>query len=179
MSFKENEGKLFFTVADTGIGISDADQRKLFRLFGKLSSSSKINTSGIGLGLHICKKIIETFGGKITLESTLGVGSRFTFSITTSLAQQGENPNLIESLSQEEEGKGNPQLATSPKEIHLTHASLDESHLKKASSPLEDVSEKNESPRQLSVMLEDAGVDVSSISDFASAPFMQLVNVAS
>ncbi len=56
---------------DTGIGISDADQKRLFRLFGKLGSSQSINTSGIGLGLSICKRIIETFGGRINVESKL------------------------------------------------------------------------------------------------------------
>jgi signal transduction histidine kinase len=56
---------LKISVSDTGIGISVADQAKLFRLFGKLSATSSMNTSGIGLGLSICKRIVETFGGKI------------------------------------------------------------------------------------------------------------------
>jgi signal transduction histidine kinase len=75
-------------VSDTGIGISEADQRKLFRLFGKLTTSSNMNTSGIGLGLNICKKIVETFGGGIYLQSKVGEGSHFTFTIQT-----GEQPN--------------------------------------------------------------------------------------
>ena len=48
-------------VTDTGIGITEEDQQKLFRMFGKLSSSASINTSGIGLGLFICKRLCETF----------------------------------------------------------------------------------------------------------------------
>ena len=42
-------------VEDTGIGIRREDSDKLFKLFGKLESTSKINTNGIGLGLSICK----------------------------------------------------------------------------------------------------------------------------
>jgi signal transduction histidine kinase len=58
---------LITSVSDTGIGISETDQKKLFTLFGKLSSTSQYNTSGIGLGLNICKKITETFNGSITV----------------------------------------------------------------------------------------------------------------
>jgi signal transduction histidine kinase len=42
-------------VKDTGIGIKNEEKRKLFTLFGKLETTAKINTSGIGLGLNICK----------------------------------------------------------------------------------------------------------------------------
>ncbi len=66
-------------MSDTGIGISEADQGKLFKLFGKLSASSSINTSGIGLGLSICKKIVESFGGRISVQSDAGHGSTFSF----------------------------------------------------------------------------------------------------
>jgi signal transduction histidine kinase len=61
--------------------MTDADQKKLFQLFGKLRSTSSINTSGIGLGLSICKKIVETFEGNIVVSSKIGQGSTFTFSI--------------------------------------------------------------------------------------------------
>ena len=46
------------TVKDTGIGIKNDDKNKLFTLFGRLESSSAINTTGIGLGLNICLKIV-------------------------------------------------------------------------------------------------------------------------
>lgn len=56
------------SVADTGIGIKKEDKARLFSMFGKLEDTSKINTSGIGLGLNICKTIVEMFEGKITLD---------------------------------------------------------------------------------------------------------------
>ena len=71
-------------VNDTGVGISEEDQKKLFQMFGKLRSTASINTNGIGLGLFICKRIAETFQGAITLEhSKLGEGTTFAFTILT------------------------------------------------------------------------------------------------
>ncbi|CDW86801.1 -like sensor kinase protein [Stylonychia lemnae] len=74
--------KLFFTVKDQGIGIKHEDRKKLFTLFGKLESTASINTSGIGLGLNICKMIVESFGGQIYIEDNKGEsGTSFTFTI--------------------------------------------------------------------------------------------------
>jgi signal transduction histidine kinase len=54
---------LEIVVADNGIGIKKEDQNKLFKLFGFLEQTKEINVKGIGLGLHICKLIVEQFGG--------------------------------------------------------------------------------------------------------------------
>lgn len=54
---------MIVSVSDTGIGIAEEDKNKLFNLFGKLESTALINTTGIGLGLSICKKIVEAFDG--------------------------------------------------------------------------------------------------------------------
>ncbi|CAI2387449.1 unnamed protein product [Moneuplotes crassus] len=62
-------------VIDTGIGISKSDQKSLFKLFGKLSSNHNRNKTGCGLGLTICKKLIEKLGGTITLSSKENVGT--------------------------------------------------------------------------------------------------------
>ena len=53
---------LLISVRDTGIGISEEDQKKLFRWFGKLEKTG-LNSHGIGLGLMICKSIVEAAGG--------------------------------------------------------------------------------------------------------------------
>ena len=67
------------SVQDSGVGISEEDSKRLFKLFGFLKSSQKMNTKGIRLGLHIAKLITEKLNGKISLDSEVGVGSNFTF----------------------------------------------------------------------------------------------------
>ena len=71
---------LFITVRDTGIGISKKNQGKLFKFFGFIKDSERMNTNGVGLGLVISKQITRQFDGDVSVESTLGAGSSFTFS---------------------------------------------------------------------------------------------------
>ena len=66
---------------DTGIGIKPHDRVKLFRLFGTLSSTRAMNTSGIGLGLVISERIVKSFDGTIGVKSKFGYGTKFAFSI--------------------------------------------------------------------------------------------------
>jgi PAS domain S-box-containing protein len=72
---------LTFEVEDTGIGIALADQDKLFQPFSQIQSNSNRKYKGTGLGLSICKKIVTLMGGEIGLESLLGKGSLFWFTI--------------------------------------------------------------------------------------------------
>ncbi len=65
-------------IEDSGIGISDADQKDLFQAFKQIESDTKRRYSGTGLGLAISKNLARLMGGDIRLESQLGKGSRFT-----------------------------------------------------------------------------------------------------
>jgi Amt family ammonium transporter len=68
-------------VIDSGIGIKKEDMNKLFKLFGFLDTTKELNTKGIGLGLHITKKICQALGGDIFCESEWEKGSTFTILI--------------------------------------------------------------------------------------------------
>jgi PAS domain S-box-containing protein len=68
-------------ISDTGIGIAPQNFDKIFETFGQVGETLKDRPKGTGLGLPICKKIIEHFGGRIWVESQLGVGSTFFFSL--------------------------------------------------------------------------------------------------
>jgi signal transduction histidine kinase len=75
---------LLVAVHDTGSGISEIDQSKIFNEFQQADSSLVRRKGGTGLGLSIAKRIIEMHGGCIWVESTLGEGSTFSFTLPTS-----------------------------------------------------------------------------------------------
>ena len=77
--FESDREFLKICVEDTGIGIQREDQKKLFKLFGFLQDTKKLNTKGVGMGLVISDQIVEKFNGKVTFTSVPGVGSSFTF----------------------------------------------------------------------------------------------------
>jgi PAS domain S-box-containing protein len=81
ISYK-NEGKFIsVTVSDNGVGIHEDDLVKLFRIDTQHSTLGTAKESGTGLGLIICKELIEKQGGAIKVESILGKGSSFTFTL--------------------------------------------------------------------------------------------------
>lgn len=77
----DNRVELFFMVIDSGIGISKANQDKLFKSFSQVDASITRKYGGTGLGLNICKQLVEMMDGNISVESKENVGSTFLFHI--------------------------------------------------------------------------------------------------
>jgi PAS domain S-box-containing protein len=90
MSARSPEVVLALQVTDTGIGISEEQQQRLFDSFEQAESSTTRRYGGTGLGLTICRRLVEVMGGEIRITSTPGEGSCFEFSVHLSYPEQEE-----------------------------------------------------------------------------------------
>jgi two-component system phosphate regulon sensor histidine kinase PhoR len=81
LSAATRDHEAVITVADTGIGIPLADQERIFERFYRVDAARSREVGGTGLGLSIAKHIVEAHGGRLWVESTVGAGSQFHFSI--------------------------------------------------------------------------------------------------
>ncbi|CAI5730918.1 unnamed protein product [Peronospora destructor] len=85
--------KLLFQVIDTGIGMDAEEKTRLFSLFTKLERTRQENPTGSGLGLAICKQLAELMDGSIDVDSELGVGSNFFFTVIVRLIDDVDPKN--------------------------------------------------------------------------------------
>ncbi len=98
------ETKVRVGVVDTGVGISESDLPKVFDKFTQVARRTDVEKKGIGLGLSITKDLVERHGGEIWVESQLGVGSKFYFTLprfyTAELITEDIKKRINEFLSQ-------------------------------------------------------------------------------
>jgi signal transduction histidine kinase/CheY-like chemotaxis protein/integral membrane sensor domain MASE1 len=108
LKFFDNNAYLSITITDTGIGISDEQQESLFNPFTQADSSTSRDFGGTGLGLTIAKKLSNLMAGDITIESTVGTGTSFTFTCCLPLTrtkpkETSQQKNTFQKLTNQEE----------------------------------------------------------------------------
>jgi signal transduction histidine kinase/DNA-binding response OmpR family regulator len=91
LRIENGNAELLFRIEDTGIGMSDDQLHRIFSPFQQADISTTRKFGGTGLGLTICKRIIELMRGSLKVESTLGHGSRFSFTATFLLHEETES----------------------------------------------------------------------------------------
>ena len=97
----ENKVKIRMAVADTGIGISEANMSKLFIRFSQVDSSDTRRYGGSGLGLVITKQIVELMGGNIQVQSKEDIGSTFIVEVPMKVVKASDDASV--EIEQEEE----------------------------------------------------------------------------
>jgi signal transduction histidine kinase len=85
---KQTNGAVEISVSDTGMGIAPGDQARIFEEFRQVGTDYAHKSEGTGLGLTLAKKFVELHGGKIWVESEVGKGSKFTFTLPTSVRSE-------------------------------------------------------------------------------------------
>jgi len=88
----DDEVEIHVTVSDTGIGIPEDKQQKIFEAFEQVDNASTRQYAGTGLGLAITSQLVQKMGGRIWVESTLGKGSAFHFTLKLGLSAQSKKP---------------------------------------------------------------------------------------
>jgi PAS domain S-box-containing protein len=81
VSARRQNTSVLIGVSDEGIGIAEKDRSRLFNLFERIENKKENSAPGIGLGLVVCRRLVEAHGGKIWVESQEGKGSTFCFTI--------------------------------------------------------------------------------------------------
>ena len=89
VTLSETAGALRVDVADNGIGITEENQQIIFEKFRQVGDTLTDKPQGTGLGLPICRQIIDHFGGRLWVDSMLGAGATFSFTLPLDAAALG------------------------------------------------------------------------------------------
>jgi len=113
LSVRRDGDMLAITVRDTGLGVKKEDMPRLFQAFEQLDKTKNRNVVGTGLGLPICKSLVEMMGGEITVESEYGCGTAFTVHIPVVTGDE-------ESFKKKEHGKITQTIVAPDAKILIT-----------------------------------------------------------
>ena len=115
ISYDKAKAHLQFDVTDTGVGMSQAEVDRLFIPFSQADNSITRQYGGSGLGLSICKELVNHLGGEIECQSRKGIGSRFSFTINPGVITED---NWVYNLSSEQIAAVGPLMNVEPGSLH-------------------------------------------------------------
>lgn len=139
---KENETSLFFSVKDTGIGISKENIGRIFRSFEQAESSTTREYGGTGLGLPISSQLVRMMEGTIEVNSTKGVGSEFYFTIHLPFGEEEEKKEKAGAEDREAGNKEGKKRNTKNKEIKNKEKENKEIENRKIENKKEEIEEE-------------------------------------
>ncbi|MBF0194733.1 MAG: PAS domain S-box protein [Magnetococcales bacterium] len=156
--------KLQFSVSDSGIGIPEEKKKLIFEPFSQADASNTRQHGGVGLGLSICKRLVDAMSGEIWMESEAGKGSTFHFSVPlTDENQNTAQPSTSTSLNEKETSQTRLILLA---EDNIDNSMVIEAYLAKSPHQLEIVEngaqavEKIKSGRKYDIILMDIQMPV-------------------
>lgn len=117
--------ELVFRVRDTGIGIPDDKLQRLFKAFSQVDSSMTRRYGGTGLGLAISERLVKLMGGAISVESQVGRGTTFTFTIQCDVSQQAQRQYIFFNTG-ENDGKRVLLVDDNPTNLTILKAHLEQ-----------------------------------------------------
>ena len=94
----QEEVELFFVITDTGIGVREEDKERLFQSFTQVDASISRTYGERGLGLAVCKQIVDMMQGRINVEDVIGIGGSVKFSVQVRVPY-AEVMNIIKTMS--------------------------------------------------------------------------------
>jgi signal transduction histidine kinase len=97
---QQRDGAVHFYVKDTGPGIAPEDQQRIFQVFQRARYSGSTDADGRGVGLSTVKAIVETMGGKLWVQSTVGRGATFYFTFSDLVTEPSATPAPVETVGQ-------------------------------------------------------------------------------
>ncbi|WP_421828876.1 two-component regulator propeller domain-containing protein [Larkinella sp.] len=121
----DRELELVFQVRDTGIGIPEDKLQRLFKAFSQVDSSMTRRYGGTGLGLAISERLVKLMGGEITVNSQIGLGTTFTFTIQCQISQQAQRQYIFFNTG-ENDGKRVLLVDDNPTNLTILKAHLEQ-----------------------------------------------------
>lgn len=126
VTLKETEGRMILTVEDTGIGIPEEKQTRIFERFYRAEESRNKETGGSGLGLSICKHIVEKHKGTMDISSKEGEGTLFTITLPAMSHEAVSLEMDNEAVAKKEAADGDAGKLAALEDAHETDAKLQE-----------------------------------------------------